>query len=103
MYKPISSKTDLSLDFEYGFTALYKYCFLFVKCTFITQVDLTHMITEDKNLTRGEWKLLQARMVRNVNKYDCCPNPYIDIDMSLLLHRDAPAYAYTIQLPIVGE
>ncbi|XP_037778243.1 neuronal acetylcholine receptor subunit alpha-4-like isoform X1 [Penaeus monodon] len=67
------------------------------------ELDINELQTADgKNLTRGMWNLLDANITRNVKVYDCCPEPYIDIKVSMLVARNAPAYDWTVKLPAVG-
>ena len=35
----------------------------------------------------GEWQLIEAFYTRNVLKYDCCPEPYIDITVTINIRR----------------
>ncbi|XP_042231012.1 neuronal acetylcholine receptor subunit alpha-6-like isoform X2 [Homarus americanus] len=69
------------------------------KPEFDIPVDLTE---SGKNLTRGSWDVKGSNMTRKVSKYDCCPELYITLIISLKLQRNAPAYAWTVRLPAVG-
>ncbi|XP_071547983.1 neuronal acetylcholine receptor subunit alpha-5-like [Panulirus ornatus] len=67
------------------------------------ELNMMSRVGEDgRNLTRGSWHLLDANLTRNEEKYACCPAPYVTIQISLLLTRYAPAYAWIIKLPAVG-
>ena len=35
----------------------------------------------------GEWQLIDSFYTRNVLKYDCCPEPYIDITVTIKIRR----------------
>lgn len=54
------------------------------------------------NLTRGEWQLVEATIRRRQNTYECCPEPYVSIWITLLLRRYAPAFAWLVKLPAAG-
>lgn len=47
------------------------------------------------------WKVLSAPAVRNVNKYECCPEPYVDLTFTLVMRRRATFYANILILPCV--
>jgi len=40
----------------------------------------------------SEWELVRADSKRTSTKYECCPNPYVDIKFQLLLRR-RPTFA----------
>ncbi|XP_045584801.2 neuronal acetylcholine receptor subunit alpha-4 [Procambarus clarkii] len=67
------------------------------------EIDVPVRQTESgRNLTRGSWELVEANMTRDVQRYLCCPEPYVTIKVSILVARNAPAYAWTVKLPAVG-
>ncbi|XP_069953837.1 neuronal acetylcholine receptor subunit alpha-2-like isoform X2 [Cherax quadricarinatus] len=67
------------------------------------EIDIPVLVTESgRNLTRGSWELVEANMTRDVQRYECCPEPYVTIRVSILVTRNAPAYAWTVKLPAVG-
>ena len=35
----------------------------------------------------GEWQLIDAFYIRNVVIYECCPEPYIDITVTIKIRR----------------
>ena len=35
----------------------------------------------------GEWQLIDASSMRNVEYYECCPEPYIDITVFINIRR----------------
>ena len=56
------------------------------------------------------WSITSAKGVRNVKKYDCCPEPYIDLTFRIRLERGAtylhiwlvrPFIALALMLPVV--
>ncbi|KAK7024370.1 hypothetical protein SK128_021933 [Halocaridina rubra] len=66
-------------------------------------VDLPQLLTGDGlNLTRVPWDLVDASIARDVKKYNCCEAPYVTIHMSLMVTRNAPAYAWIIKGPALG-
>lgn len=52
------------------------------------QVDVTNR-TADVDLTNyipnGEWELLEARIIRNVIYYSCCPEPFPDVTITITI------------------
>ncbi|XP_043217875.1 neuronal acetylcholine receptor subunit alpha-10-like [Amphibalanus amphitrite] len=66
------------------------------------QVDVTNR-TEQVDLTNyipnGEWELLEARINRNVVYYSCCPEPFPDVTITLIIRRKTLFYMYNIVLP----
>lgn len=68
------------------------------------QMELMTRINEDGgNLTRGWWRLVEGSLERQEERYDCCPEPYVSIKMSLVLTREAPAYRWIVKMPVTGE
>ena len=61
-----------------------------------TDVDLSNYILS------GEWDLITAEAVRNVVKYSCCPDPYIDITYHLILRRRVLFYLNNLIFPCVA-
>ena len=60
------------------------------------EVDLSSYIVS------GEWDLVSAEAVRNVVKYTCCPDPFIDITYHLLLRRRVLFYLNNLLFPCVA-
>ena len=49
----------------------------------------------------GEFELEGYRPRRNVVKYACCPNPYIDITYSITMRRRPMFYVFNLILPCI--
>ena len=68
----------------------------------LNQVDVTNR-TSEVDLTNyvpnGEWELLEARLIRNVVFYSCCPEPFPDLTVTLKIRRKTLYYMYNIVLP----
>lgn len=66
------------------------------------QVDVMNR-TEDVDLSNyvpnGEWELLEASINRNVVYYSCCPEPFPDVTITLIIRRKTLFYMYNIVLP----
>ncbi|XP_018016609.2 neuronal acetylcholine receptor subunit alpha-5-like [Hyalella azteca] len=66
------------------------------------QVDVTNR-TADVDLTNyisnGEWELLEARIIRNVIYYSCCPEPFPDVTITITIRRKTLYYMYNVVLP----
>ncbi|CAL4121327.1 unnamed protein product, partial [Meganyctiphanes norvegica] len=58
--------------------------------------------SKTSNLTRSNWELVSHNVSRNVQKYLCCPEEYLDITFEMTIKRNAPALSYTFKLPAVG-
>lgn len=61
-----------------------------------TAVDLANYVPN------GEWQLLEARLVRNVVVYPCCPDePFPDVTVTLVIRRKTLYYMYNVVMPCV--
>lgn len=49
----------------------------------------------------GEWELVAVPAKRNVVKYTCCPNPYIDVTYTVIVRRKVLFYLTNLILPCV--
>eukprot|EP00794_Sanderia_malayensis_P012634 gene12635-13932_t len=49
----------------------------------------------------SSFHLRKAPAIRNVIKYDCCDNPYIDITFQLHLQRESGYYFYNVIIPVM--
>ena len=47
-----------------------------------------------------EWDLLNFTYIRNVKKYTCCPDPFIDITFTVELMRRSTYFTYTYIAPV---
>lgn len=66
------------------------------------QVDVTnrtHEVDLSNYLQNGEWELIEARIVRNVVYYSCCPEPFPDVTVTLVIRRKILYYLYNVVLP----
>ena len=57
--------------------------------------------TDDYFVENNAWKILHTSAERNVFKYDCCPEVYIDLTYSVIFRRSATFYTYILILPCV--
>lgn len=60
-----------------------------------SSADLTAFVSN------GEFDLLSANAVRNVIKYSCCPNPYIDLTYTMKIRRRPLFYMTNLILPCI--
>lgn len=58
-----------------------------------SEVDLTNYVPN------GEWELLEARLIRNVVFYSCCPEPFPDLTVTLKIRRKILYYMVNVVLP----
>nr|AGK89909.1 nicotinic acetylcholine receptor subunit alpha 10 [Pandalus japonicus] len=56
-------------------------------------------MADGRNLTRTEWNIVETKAVREEKFYPCCEGPYVDVLITLLVTRNAPAYAWTVKMP----
>jgi len=57
---------------------------------YFRQVDVTNRTTEvdlSNYISSGEWELLGAELQRNVVYYSCCPEPFPDVTITLIIRR----------------
>ncbi|XP_063864571.1 acetylcholine receptor subunit alpha-type acr-16-like isoform X7 [Scylla paramamosain] len=52
-------------------------------------------------IKNGEWDLIEVPGVRNVQQYQCCPEPYVDITFVIKIRRRTIYYLYNLVLPCV--
>lgn len=49
-----------------------------------------------------EWELISLTKERNAKKYNCCPEPYIDVTFNMTVKRRSPTYKAIIITPAFG-
>ena len=54
-----------------------------------------------KYTVSGEWELIAVPSARNVVKYSCCPDPYIDVTYTIHVRRKVLFYLTNLILPCV--
>lgn len=54
-------------------------------------------------LPNAEWKLVKLDRGRHVTRYECCPEPYVDLTFNVTIERRSPAYKAMIVTPATGE
>ena len=57
------------------------------------EVDMSNYVPN------GEWDLLYAEITRNVVYYPCCPEPFPDVTITLVIRRKILYYTYNVILP----
>ncbi|RWS26207.1 nicotinic acetylcholine receptor alpha 5 subunit-like protein [Leptotrombidium deliense] len=66
------------------------------------QVDLYNRTSEvdlSNYVQNGEWDLLETQIIRNVVYFPCCPEPFPDVKIVLVIRRKTLYYMYNIVLP----
>ena len=58
-------------------------------------IDLSNYVSN------GEWELLNVQVLRNVQYYSCCPEPYPDVTFSLHMRRRTLYYTYNVIIPCI--
>nr|AGK89910.1 nicotinic acetylcholine receptor subunit alpha 11 [Pandalus japonicus] len=62
-------------------------------------IPSTAMADGSRNLSRSEWEIKDTTAAREVKYYSCCEEPYVDVFITLLVTRNAPAYTWTVKMP----
>ena len=57
--------------------------------------------TDDYFVENSAWRILDTSAERNVYKYDCCPEVYIDLTYNVIFRRSATFYTYILIMPCV--
>ncbi|XP_076057789.1 acetylcholine receptor subunit alpha-type acr-16-like [Oratosquilla oratoria] len=63
----------------------------------ITKLELTNYLKLSHH-----WQITEAHLIRNEMYYECCPEPYITIELKINLVRVSPAFVYTVVFPGLG-
>uniref|UniRef100_A0A914WDU7 Uncharacterized protein n=1 Tax=Plectus sambesii TaxID=2011161 RepID=A0A914WDU7_9BILA len=65
-------------------------------------------LQEDENgfdlsnyMVNGEWSLINTTIVRNIQYYDCCPEPYFDLMFNMRLRRRTLYYGFNLIIPCI--
>ncbi|XP_063585213.1 neuronal acetylcholine receptor subunit alpha-3-like [Penaeus indicus] len=61
----------------------------------------TRTLASGKDITKSEWKISDLAIKRESTVYQCCPEPYVSVTISLLTTRDAPAFAWVVKTPVI--
>ncbi|KAK8731872.1 hypothetical protein OTU49_007310 [Cherax quadricarinatus] len=59
------------------------------------------VLSEGRNATSTEWEITETSIERESKYYSCCPDAYANFLITLILTRNAPAYTWTIKVPVV--
>ena len=59
------------------------------------------MCIRDRYTEHSEWKVEDAYLQRNVIYYGCCPEPYPDVTVQLVLKRKPLFYVLNLLLPMI--
>uniref|UniRef100_A0A8R1I3H1 Neur_chan_LBD domain-containing protein n=2 Tax=Caenorhabditis japonica TaxID=281687 RepID=A0A8R1I3H1_CAEJA len=52
-------------------------------------------------MQNGEWTLEETTVKRNIQYYECCPEPYYDLVFTFVIRRRALFYAFNLILPCI--
>lgn len=66
------------------------------------QVDVTNRTTEvdmTNYVANGEWELVDTKIKRNVKYYPCCPEPFPDVTITIVMRRRTLYYVSNVVLP----
>ena len=69
--------------------------------TALNLVNKSNSADISKYIESGEWELKSASLVRNVMKYSCCPDPYVDITYTIRLKRKVNYYVNNLISPCI--
>nr|AGK89911.1 nicotinic acetylcholine receptor subunit alpha 12 [Pandalus japonicus] len=73
----------------------------------LEKYEVTGMSTEDDdfnpktNLSGRDFEITDWNVQRSSKFYDCCTEPYVSVTTSFIVRRIAPAYDWTVKLPVV--
>ena len=62
------------------------------------QKDSRPLLTE-QYAPSSEWDVVDVRKIRNIVKYTCCPNPYVDITFQITLLRKPLYFVFNVIAP----
>ena len=65
----------------------------------LTNKDSTSDLS--KYTVSGEWQLVSVPAKRNIIKYSCCPDPYIDVTYTVIVRRKVLFYLTNLILPCI--
>ena len=53
--------------------------------------------------TSHHWKIDYFHMYRHVTMFECCPEPYITLDIDITMRRNSPVFSATVTIPAIGK
>lgn len=105
-YAPTEVKTVCKIDISYFPFDQQRCSMVFGSWTYTSSFFNLKLARTDVDLSNyilsGEWDLITAKATRNVVKYSCCPDPYIDITYHLILRRRVLFYLNNLIFPCVA-
>ena len=54
-----------------------------------------------KFIPNGEWHLIGMPAKRNEEYYSCCPEPYVDVNYTVIMRRKPMFFTYNLVFPCV--
>ena len=102
-YCPASFRSTCNIDVTF-FPFDEQVCSMkFGSWTFVlTDLDIDTENTptlSDKYVKSAEWDLINASKTRNVEYYECCPFPFTDVTVELIIRRKPLFYAFNLITP----
>lgn len=105
-FAPTEVKSTCKIDISYFPFDTQTCTMVFGSWTFTGSFLNLSLVREAADLSgytlSGEWDLLEAKAKRNVVKYSCCPDPYIDITYTFVIRRKLLFYINNLIFPIVA-
>ena len=102
-YAPTEVKTVCKIDITYFPFDQQRCIMVFGSWTYTSSSLNLKLARKEVDLSgyilNGEWDLVSAEAVRNVVKYSCCPDPFIDITYNLTLRRRVTFYLNNLIFP----
>ena len=104
-YAPTEIKSICKIDIK-SFPFDEQYCPLVIGSWAYSSSQLnlenkSHTADLSKYTVSGEWDLVAVPVKRNVVKYSCCPDPYIDVTFTVHVRRKVLFYLTNLILPCV--
>uniref|UniRef100_A0A1I8I6M2 Neur_chan_LBD domain-containing protein n=1 Tax=Macrostomum lignano TaxID=282301 RepID=A0A1I8I6M2_9PLAT len=66
------------------------------------QAFIDYAVDLSQFVENGEWDILEASARRNIAKYRCCPEPYLDLTFSLRIRRKTLFYGVNLICPCLA-
>ncbi|XP_070549433.1 neuronal acetylcholine receptor subunit alpha-3-like [Ptychodera flava] len=66
---------------------------------FLDLEPMYHQVDQADYWENGEWEIVETPVTRNVIRYICCDDRYVDITFTFVLHRNPLFYIITLVVP----
>ena len=64
----------------------------------------TYLFSQEDSWVGGKhWKIKDIVVIKHVTIFECCPEPYPTLVLSIHLKRDSPSFTAIISIPALGN